>query len=243
MDRRSQHWSRYVPTWLLPAPCLSCGRSIDPSTSPLGLCPDCGSRLAEPSASSCPRCGRLLPAARLPPDFLCGRCRTRPPGFERLYAAWHYQPPIDQVIRALKFGRLEYLGRALGEALASRFATSLPALDLVVPVPLHWRRRLVRGFNQAAVIAVPLSRKLDIPSRSLLRRTRATRAQSRLPRARRLANMRHAFRPRGRSPSGLRILLVDDVTTTGATLDSAARALLKSGAKQVLAMVVARTPD
>jgi len=200
--------------------------------------------LRQPHASSCPRCGRDLAAGNLPPGFLCGRCRSRPPAFERLYAAWLYQPPIDQVIRALKFGRLDYLGRSLGEALADRFSASLPRLDLVVPVPLHWRRRLARGFNQAGLIAGSLARQLDLPCRQMLRRTRATRPQSRLPRVHRLANTRRAFRRRrGRAPTGLRILLVDDVATTGATLDAAARALLQSGAKQVLAMVAARTPD
>ncbi len=243
MSHNAQHWSRYLPTWLLPAPCLACGSSSDTRSSPIGLCSDCSRRLAQP-AHGCSRCGRALVAPNLPAGFLCGRCRARPPAFERLYAAWLYQPPLDQVIRALKFGRLDYLGEALGETLASRFAQVLPAVDLVVPVPLHWRRRLVRGFNQAGLIARALARELDLPCRAALRRRRATHAQSRLPRERRLTNMRRAFRSRrGRPAAGLRILLVDDVATTGATLDAAARALLHGGAQKVLALVVARTPE
>jgi len=244
MDDRQPSWSRFIPTWLLPSPCLACGRQAEPGAPHLGLCARCRGRLEEPGANSCSRCGRVLSGARLPPGFLCGRCRKRPPAFERLYAAWLYQAPFDDVIRALKFGRLEYLGRALGAALAARFATTLPPVDLVVPVPLHWRRRLSRGFNQAAAIGASFARARHLPCRSLLRRKRATQPQSRLPRARRLANLRHAFAlRRRRSLAGLSILLIDDVSTTGATLDAAARALRHAGAQRVLAMVAARTPD
>ena len=129
-------------------------------------------------------------------------------------------------------------------------ATETAPWDLVVPVPLHWRRRLARGFNQAERIARPLAACLGVAYGSALRRRRATRAQARLGRAERLANPAGAFAVR-HSPfpgrrlrlDGARVLLVDDVATTGATLEAAARALRVAGAESVTAVAVARTPS
>jgi ComF family protein len=153
---------------------------------------------------------------------------------------------LDSVVQALKFRRLDYLGRHLAVALAAELGPRLEGLapiDRVVPVPLHWRRRLSRGYNQAERIARPLAGLLSLPFDSALSRGRATPAQSRLGRVQRLANLRRAFRvPRPRTIQGLHLLLVDDVATTGATLDAAAEALKKAGAAAVTALVAARTP-
>jgi ComF family protein len=158
------------------------------------------------------------------------------------------------VIRALKFRRLDYLGahlaRDLAEVAAAEAAERAGGWDLVVPVPLHWRRRWRRGYNQAERIARPLARLLGAPCAELLRRRRATRPQTGLARGERLANPRGAFtlragpmgRRRCRRLEGGRVLLVDDVVTTGATLRAAAEVLRRAGTREVVALAAARTP-
>ena len=177
------------------------------------------------------------------PGNLCGPCRRRPPAYAALLAPWSYEPPLDAVVRALKYRRLPWLGERLALPLADAVAHRVHA-DLVVAVPLHWRRRLARGYNQAEAVARPLARRLGLPWAAALARERATPAQAGLDRAQRRTNVRGAFRvARGAGPvAGLRILLVDDVATTGATLHEAARCLRAAGATSVTAVAVARTP-
>ncbi len=113
----------------------------------------------------------------------------------------------------------------------------------MVPVPLHWRRQMARGYNQAERIARPLAKRLGRPLITALRRTRATPPQALLERPHRRANLRGAFRGRRSSAiRGRRVLLVDDVATTGATLHHASAALRRAGAASVMALAVARTP-
>jgi ComF family protein len=212
---------------VLPAPCLGCHAPIagPVERTSLGLCSVCR--------------GRLRPVSLL----------ESPTGIDRLLALWAYGPPLDAVIHRLKFGRLDYLGRQLGEVLAETVCREIveagSAFDAVVPVPLHWWRQLSRGFNQAEEIARPLAAQLGLRCLPALGRRRATSAQSSLARTERLRNLRGAFRVRRRFASrmrGARILLLDDVTTTGATLAAAAAALREAGAAEVLAAVVAQTP-
>ena len=147
------------------------------------------------------------------------------------------------MVQGLKFGRLDYLGRHLAEALAEGLGEDLAGFDAVIPVPLHWQRRLARGYNQAERIARPLAGRLGLPLIPALRRSRSTPPQTSLGKERRIANLRRAFRaPSPRKIRGLRLLLVDDVATTGATLDAAAAALRIAGAAGVTALVAGRTP-
>jgi ComF family protein len=243
---------------VLPACCLGCGTPL-PARSPLGLCARCRAALVPLRGPRCAGCARRLDAHAPPPDWRCGACRARPPAFDRLLAAWSYEPPLDAVVQGLKFGRLDYLGAHLAAAMAERLGAGLAGCDLVVPVPLHWRRRIARGYDQAELIARPLAAHLCLPCRPLLRRRRATPPQSSLPRAARLANLaappdtarafsRHGpvFAARSRhaaAAAGRRVLLVDDVATTGATLEAAAAALAQAGAASVTAAVAARTPE
>jgi ComF family protein len=228
---------------LLPAPCLSCGRPLPAAGAPLGLCDACRAALAPISRECCAVCLRPLDAHAVPADYRCGSCRQSPPSYDRLIALWSYRPPLDAVVRGLKFGRLDYLGRHLAAAMAAALGSRLAECDGIVPVPLHWRRRLARGYNQAERIARPLARQLGLPCVPALTRRRATPPQSLLGREERLANLRMAFRvPAPRRVRGLHILLVDDVATTGATLEAAAAALKKAGAVAVTALVAGRTP-
>lgn len=207
----------------------------------LGLCPECAARLSEAVEPRCERCS--LP---LPPGLAHGQCidcLRAPPPWTRLEVGWLYRAPLDQVVRAIKFGRLAFLAEELGGRLAQRFEPVLCGVDVVVPVPLHWRRRLRRGFDQADVIARAIGRGSGIPVTPALRRRRATRAQTRRPRGQRLRGLATAFVcDRPQAVQGLHVALVDDVVTTGATLRAAAGALIAHRPQSVLALAAARTP-
>ncbi|HXU33083.1 MAG TPA: phosphoribosyltransferase family protein [Thermoanaerobaculia bacterium] len=206
--------------WLFPVACLGCGRQLA-GREPLHLCIACRARLRP--------AGPIGPLAA-PTDL-------------RILSLWRYEPPLDAVILALKFRRLDYLGRHLARELAAGLGRELREADLVVPVPLHWTRRVARGFDQAERIAVPLAEGLRLPVVRALTRRWATRAQTRLGRTARRANLAGAFRiGDSRAVAGRRILLVDDVTTTGATLEAAAAVLRAAGAAEVLGLTAARTP-
>ncbi|HEX6863595.1 MAG TPA: ComF family protein [Thermoanaerobaculia bacterium] len=226
---------------LLPASCLGCGEALF-SSAPLSLCAPCRGKLS-PLGQACAVCAGPLDAFEPPSGYRCGACRERPPAFDRLLALWTYRPPLDAVVQGLKFRRLDYLGRHLALALMDGLGEALDGFDGIIPVPLHWQRRLTRGYNQAERIASPLAARLGLPLIPALRRIRRTPPQTSLGKADRLANLRQAFRvPRPGKIRGLRLLLVDDVATTGATLDMAAAALRRAGAAGVTAVVAARTP-
>ena len=227
-----------------PAPCLACGELDRDLRRPLGLCTRCRGRLVELREPCCRSCALPLAGAAVPPGYRCGPCRLQPPVFERLVAHWVYQPPLDQVILRLKFGRLRFLGRHLGLPLARRLARDPPAANLVVPIPLHWRRALERGYNQAREIAEIVARELDLPLVGALKRRRATRPQMGIEHRRRQKNLQTAFAcTRPHRIAGRSVLLIDDVVTTGATLNEAALTLRNAGAGVILAAVVARTPE
>lgn len=230
---------------LLPPVCVACSRIEGTEALELGLCSDCRWQLQPTPRSVCAGCGRPLETDPLPDGYLCGTCRQAPPLFERLYSGWAYEPPLIEVIHALKFRRLAFLGADLGRALSHRYELLGEEVDLVVPVPLHWRRHVSRGFNQAEEIARPLANELDLPLATALRRRAATRPQAGLDRASRAANLRRAFTTTrtGRSLiGGSRALLVDDVVTTRNTLAAATRTLLESGATSVICLTAGRTP-
>ncbi|HWM94552.1 MAG TPA: ComF family protein [Thermoanaerobaculia bacterium] len=240
--RSAKTWLGGLLHLLLPAPCLGCGEPLLAS-APLGLCAPCRGKLAPLGRTACAVCAGPLDAFDPPPGYCCGACREEPPAFDRLLALWVYRPPLDAVVQGLKFRRLDYLGRHLANALADGLGEALDGFDGVVPVPLHWRRRFTRGYNQAERIACPLAGRLGLPLVPVLRRSRPTPPQTSLGKAGRLANLRRAFRvPRPEKIRGLRLLLVDDVATTGATLDAAAGVLRRAGAAGVTAVVAARTP-
>lgn len=226
---------------LLPAPCLSCGQPLPAIGTTLGLCHSCHGGLRPVPNQTCAVCAWALDAD-LPDNWCCAACRHHPPAFDRLLALWSYEAPLDSVIQGLKFRRLDYLGRHLGEALAARWGEEIAGVDVVVPVPLHWVRRLSRGYNQAERIANALARHTDRPLVSALGRGRATSPQTSLGRDERLVNLRKAFRVRRADAiRGRHVLLVDDVATTGATIEAAAAALKRTGAAEVTVIVAGRT--
>lgn len=243
--------ARPLAAYLLPVPCLACQVLIERPEGTLGLCPKCELKLVPAcTLGACVTCGMSLRGGLATPEsserLRCRRCRRRPSFYRRLLWGWEYQDPFDTVITALKFGRLDYLGQPLGTRLAARYAEVLTGFQAVVPVPLHWWRLLRRGYDQAEILGGAVAKGLGLPLWSALRRRRATRAQSLLPFEERQKNTREAFAisrwPR-RSLTGAKVILVDDVATTGATLEAAAKALRDAGVAEVVALVAARAPS
>lgn len=235
---------RRILDFFLPRLCLSCSEPLPGKVYPLPLCRSCHRRLIAIEAERCRTCCRPLPK----PLTQCGACLRSPAAFEHLIAGWSFEPPVAEILRALKFGRLEGLGKPLARAIFPVLDQYLHAhdlaVDVVVPVPLHPTRYLTRGYNQAERIARPLARLLGKPCRLLLRRHRVTRPQARLRRQKREKNLEGVFRRRrGRRIDRQKVLLVDDVVTTGATLRAAAKALRKAGSGPVIAVAIARTPE
>jgi ComF family protein len=199
------------------------------------LCDACRAGLPR-IVAACPRCA--LPSAGA---LVCGACLAQPPPYVAAVAAWAYAFPADRLLHAFKYrGELalaEPLAQALCTALAARSA-ALP--DCIVAIPLSPQRQRTRGFNHAREIARRVASASGVPLADGLRRTRDTPAQAALRLADRAANLRGAFDARG-DFAGRSVAIVDDVMTTGATLEAAASALLAAGALRVEAWAVART--
>lgn len=184
----------------------------------------------------CPRCANPMTEAQL-----CGACAGTPPAFDATIAPWRYTYPLDRLVQALKYGGRLALAAEFGRALGACVAEHSATVDRVIPMPLHAHRLRSRGFNQAVEIARALLRAYpgaQLDTHALMRR-RDTPAQASLAHDARADNVRGAFVCRA-SLAGLRIALVDDVMTTGATADAAARALKRAGAIHVENWVVAR---
>jgi ComF family protein len=200
------------------------------------------------AALSPPRCAACDAAVPLLHAF-CRACATTVGAAEPCadgVAAFAYGGAIARAVARLKYERRPDLGRPLGDLLARAVAAAMPALgQVVVPVPLHQRRLAERGYNQAQLLACRVASHLAAPVRPLaLRRTRDTPQQATLDRSSREANLRDAFAVRhAQRIARQRVLLVDDVRTTGATLDACARALLRAGAAEVRWAAVAQTPS
>ena len=194
----------------------------------------------------CARCGLAFPTPRaLGPAGECSACELAPPAYERALSLGRYDGALRRLIHLLKYDGIEPLGAELGEKLAL-LGPRLGSADVVTATPLHWGRHWQRGFNQAALVARQAARVWGLPFEAdLLRRVRSTAPQAGRTRAERLSNVRGAFRARDKAAvAGRRIILVDDVMTTGATLEACARALRRAGARGVAAATLARAvPD
>jgi len=225
-----------------PEVCLACGTA---DAADGGLCEPCGrGLLSHVSLPYCPRCGATL-GPNIPPRMDgCGFCPTTLFRFERLVRLGPYAPPLRTIIRELKYRRRAELcgrlGRMLAQAVVAACQETPP--DLVSAVPMHWRRRLSRGHDHARMLAGGIARQLALPIGDELVRARHTAAQVGLSRTQRQVNIRGAFAVvHAETLTRTHVLLVDDVTTTGATADEAAATLLKAGAQRVTVAVIAKT--
>ncbi len=171
---------------------------------------------------------------------LCTVCREGLANFDAAYSFGSYDGPLQQLIHLFKYAKVESLARPLS-ALLLRALPLEANFDLVLALPMHWRKRWQRGFNQAELLAAPLARRYGLPLATNLRRTRYTQSQAGLTETARRDNLRGSFRiHRPEQVAGKRILLVDDVFTTGATLRAAAAVLKSAGAAHVSALTLAR---
>ena len=233
---------------MLPAVCVSCCRPLPPGQGilehqvPRGWCDGCVVHLSGLNAQRCPVCAEVSSGARI-----CLRCRLTPPAFDLTFALADYSPPLDRLIHAIKFARLSALAAPLGRMLAIRVAreaafTRIGPQALIIALPLGSGRLARRGFNQSVLLALPVARALGLSlTRGLLRRTRDTLPVSSLEASRRGEALSDAFES-SPIPRGATVIVVDDVMTTGATLQAAAIALRRAGAGSVINCVAARTP-
>ena len=225
-----------IQHWLLPGNCLLCAARL-----PWGrdLCPDCERSLPY-LAAVCRQCAAPLHHAEASSDH-CGQCQKQPPAFAYTRAVFEYAPPVAQLVQDLKYHRRLYNARVLGQYLAARLETlDDPFPDIMIPVPLHPARLRERGYNQALELARPIAKRFQLPlSYRAARRIRATPPQTQLPRKLREKNVRGAFRV-DTDVEGLRVAIVDDVMTSGYTVNALAACLHKAGAMEVVVWVVAR---
>jgi len=220
--------------FVYPPICYGCDTEVDEGL----VCEGCRLALFTHELAVCPKCGR--PCTRTAET--CGQCRT-PFSLSRVRALGLYVPPFDKLVQAFKYSGKTKVGELLGRALTELVQQDevLSAADVVCPVPLHSSRLRERGFNQSLLLAAAIAMSTHIPLVEFLVRPKNTPTQTRkTKREQRLKNVAGAFRLRPEaSVEGRTVLLVDDVMTTGATLDQAAQELLRGGAASVMGAVVA----
>lgn len=237
-------WLTPLLDLVFPAICPVCeARSDDPRHRP--FCALCWARLPLLSGPTCRVCG--APFAGLGPEGTCEACRRTPPSFDFARAIAAYRDGMRAAIHALKYRGRPAVGPPLAALLAEVGPRVLPGplgdlVDALVPVPLHPARQAERGFNQAELLAAPCAARWGLPClRGALARVRPTRPQTDLDAVARRANVRDAFTVlHPAAVTGRRLLLVDDVLTTGATAGAAAHALREHGARAVGVLVLAR---
>jgi len=228
---------------LFPPSCLSCGLSLPSSRVPL-FCQDCFSRLRFISSPLCPCCGRLFQNGA-GGDHFCGPCLTQKRHFRAARALLLYEDPIKPLIQQLKYHKKTFCLPSLAALMASSpNAFANEDVELILPVPLHKKKLRQRGFNQAQLLAESFfPRDLRLKA-DILFRIKETTAQTGLSGDERRRNMGNAFAvPAPEAVRGKRILLIDDVFTTGTTVNECAKTLLKAGASDILVLTLARVTE
>ncbi len=213
--------------------CLLCDAK---ESENVGLCQNCLADLPHSPIQSCPQCGLTSNG------IVCGKCLSNKPSFDKTYAVFTYDFPINTMMHKYKYGSQIQLGQIFGQLLAQKVDST--AIDIITPMPMHPARLKERGFNQALEIAKSLTQSQPFQSHLLnyqdIIRIKNTLPQASLPLKTRAKNIRHAFQV-NLNLTGLRIAIVDDVMTTGASLNELAKTLKKLGAAHVECWVVART--
>lgn len=222
---------------VLLAPLCACCKAPLPTPTSGAVCATCWKSIPPAIGPHCHLCGDQLPSWRhLSPSRRCGRCERTGRVITIGRSIGSYDGTLREIIQAFKYNRRRSLARPLARRMAEAGPDVLEAADAVVPVPLHFLKEYSRGFNQAAELAG----HLGIDVLHALRRTRATVTQTDLPESKRHENVEGAFALRRPVPAGSVLVVVDDVSTTGATLDACAQVLLEAGAREVRGLTAAR---
>lgn len=226
----------YVINLFFPRRCPVCGDIVQPFGEL--ICPGCVGELSPVKQPVCKKCGKEVESGRME---YCYDCARKPRTFQQNFALLNYNSAASRSMSAIKYrGRREYLD-FYSQAVCLRFAKTIGKLspDVMVPVPIHPSRRRSRGFNQAELLARRIGRQLGIPvCPKGLKRVKKTLPQKELNQAERLKNLRQAFVP-GRLPYGVKtVLLIDDIYTTGSTLEACARALKSMGVEKVYGLTL-----
>lgn len=227
---------------ILPPICHICHSHIS-DAGRLHICQGCRDRLPLVSSPLCPLCG--IPFAGAGGDHRCGACLTYPPHYDLAMSHFLYEGAIRDLIHSFKYNQQTQLRYPLALLVLEGLSGSAAhAPHIIVPVPLHRSRLRQRGFNQAVLLGKVLSQQMSLPMLpDALVRTRPTEPQIKLSATERRLNVKGAFSVRrADSVAGKRVLLLDDVMTTGSTMDECARELKKAGAEAVFATAIARAP-
>ena len=229
------NWLKIIHNTLYPRTCLLCAA---PGQEAFDLCRDCHRALPF-NRIACPICGIDLPSAQA--SAPCGKCVVKKPNYDRTLALFRYREPLRYLIRSLKFHSNFASARLLGELMTDHVINlQIEPPELIIPVPLHRKRLWQRGFNQSLEIARPISRAIEVPiAQARCFRTLDTRPQFELQANERHRNIKNAFEVRGRITER-RIVIFDDVVTTGATVNEIARVLRKKGAEFIEIWTIAR---
>jgi ComF family protein len=230
---------------LLPADCLVCGRHL-PSQHEGGVCLPCWKSFRRLEGPCCRRCGDpvfVFEEPVPPPVFLCHDCRGLVRPFDRCRSAGIYDGALREAIHRVKFGGETALGRSLGRWLARSLPGEASEADLVAPVPLHPKKVRSRGFNQSELLSAAVAAAASLPHRPrLLSKKTPTHSQTGLSRKERRRNLKGTFSLAAGMPVvGCRVLLVDDIFTTGCTVEECARVLRRAGARSIRVLTLART--
>ena len=245
MNRFSDSWFRKIinsaGALLFPPVCVYCGADHQQSES--GVCPECSRNILPVEPPFCQRCGKPVPGIDSGTTNLCGTCLQDTPPFDRARFSVYYSSVVRRGILQFKFQSSLYLGEALLGLLSKTFNNHFleQNLDAILPVPVHKKRLISRGYNQCAILARKLGARFNVPvPTDVLIKTRNTVPQTRLSRKQRIDNIKGSFAVRKPGQvDGKSLLLVDDVFTTGSTLSEAARTLKRDGASVVQALVLA----
>jgi competence protein ComFC len=229
-----------IASLLYPPVCVICRASVRATEY---LCDQCEAKVVRIVAPFCRKCSEPFEGA-ITNEFTCANCAHRTIHFDAAVAAYRSRGIVRQIIHDFKYGHQIYLRQPVARWLRSALDDARLRdcrFDMIIPVPLHPTRQRERGFNQATMLAELLSAQVSIPSKLLLERVRYTTTQTALDRAERMENLHNAFRLRkNMDVRGLRVLLIDDVLTTGSTLSECARILKRAGAISVHAATAAR---
>lgn len=221
---------------LFPGICRLCG---DKTHRPMELCQACETELPH-IIRPCPNCS--LPGIAPARQGLCGACLANRPDFASCIAPFKYETSIRHLHHRFKFRQDIAAGQLLADLLGDTIKKRQPPRpDLLIPVPMHWRRRLARGFNQAELICQALAMRLKLQTSKALQRVKSGLPQQTLSRAARATNVAGAFQTENVQIAGRHLVLVDDILTTGATVASATKTLLAAGAARVDVWCLART--